>query len=170
MKHVSIYTDGGCRPSNPGPGGYGIVLNYNGQRKELSGGFRWTTNNRMELLAAIIGLEALKQPCQVTLYSDSKYLVDAMTAGWAKRWQSQGWRRNKKGEKAKNPDLWARLLDAAKRHKIDWQWVRGHSGITENERCDQLATQAAQGQNLPIDEGYEAEQLPQVAETKGSYH
>ena len=169
MKQVTIYTDGGCNPSNPGPGGYGAVLLYGEHRRELSGGFRWTTNNRMELLAAITALESLKQSCQITLHSDSKYLVDAMNAGWAKRWQANQWRRNKRGDAAKNPDLWQRLLDAAERHQVKWVWVRGHTGIPENERCDELARQAAQVPELPIDTGYVADDLPQVAEPSGTY-
>jgi len=169
MKQVTIYTDGGCNPSNPGPGGYAAVLLYDDHRKELVGGMRWTTNNRMELLAAIVALESLKQGCQVTVYSDSKYLVDAMNAGWAKRWQANNWRRNKRGELAKNPDLWQRLLDAAQRHQLQWVWVRGHTGVAENERCDVLAKQAAQTPDLPVDSAYEAEQLPRVAEPTGTY-
>ena len=168
-KHVTIYTDGGCRPSNPGPGGYGIVFLHKQHRKERSGGFRWTTNNRMELLAAIIALETLKQPCRVTVHSDSKYLVDAMTAGWAKRWRANNWRRNKQGDAAKNPDLWQRLLDAADRHEVEWVWVRGHSGVPDNERCDELARLAAQQPDLPVDTVYEAEDLPKVAEQTGTY-
>jgi ribonuclease HI len=131
------------------------VLRYNGHYKELSGGFRLTTNNRMELLAAILALEALKRPCQVTLYSDSKYLVDAMTLGWAHRWRANDWKRNKQGDRALNPDLWERLLEAAERHRVEFVWVRGHSGVTDNERCDELARQAAGRPDLPADEVYE---------------
>ncbi len=153
MKNVTIYTDGACS-HNPGPGGYGVVLLYDSHRKELSKGFRRTTNNRMEILAAIAGLEALKEPCKVTLYSDSQYLVNAIDKGWAQRWQSNGWMRNKK-EKAINPDLWERLLELCKTHKVQFEWLRGHAGHDENERCDELATTAAQGPDLAIDEGYE---------------
>jgi ribonuclease HI len=153
MKHVTLYTDGGCI-NNPGPGGFGVVLLYNSYRKELSGGFRRTTNNRMEILAAITGLEALKEPCRVTLYSDSQYLVNAIEKGWARRWQANGWMRNKK-EKAVNPDLWERLLELCKIHKVRFEWLRGHAGHDENERCDELATAAARGSNLAIDEAYE---------------
>jgi ribonuclease HI len=152
LKKVVMYTDGGCI-GNPGPGGYGVVLLSDGHRKELSGGFRLTTNNRMELMAAIVGLEALKKPCEVTLYSDSKYLVDAMELGWAKRWQANGWRRNK-NEKAVNPDLWQRLLDVCKKHDVKFRWIKGHSGNPENERCDYLANTTAMQKNLPVDEGY----------------
>lgn len=152
LKKVIIYTDGGCI-GNPGPGGYGVVLLNAGHRKELSGGFRLTTNNRMELMAAIVGLEALKTPCEVTLYSDSKYVVDAIELGWAKRWQANGWRRNKK-EKAVNPDLWQRLLDVCKKHDVTFRWVKGHAGNVENERCDYLANSTAMKKNLPEDKGY----------------
>ncbi|MDM7996401.1 MAG: ribonuclease HI [Acidobacteriota bacterium] len=153
MKHVTLYTDGACS-NNPGPGGYGVVLLYDSHRKELSKGYRKTTNNRMEILAAIAGLEALKEPCQVTLYSDSQYLVNAIEKGWAKRWQANGWMRNK-SEKAVNPDLWERLLALCKMHRVRFEWLRGHAGHDENERCDELATSAVRGSNLEIDEGYE---------------
>ncbi len=153
MKKVELYTDGACS-NNPGPGGYGIILRYDSHRKELSAGYRLTTNNRMELLAAIKGLEALKEPCDVTLYSDSQYLVNAIEKGWAERWQAAGWMRNKK-EKAVNPDLWEMLLDLCKVHKVRFEWVRGHAGHDENERCDELATSAAHGSDLAVDEGYE---------------
>jgi ribonuclease HI len=152
-KHVTIYTDGACI-GNPGPGGYGVVLLYGGHRRELSGGFRLTTNNRMEMTAAIVGLQALKTPCRVTLYSDSKYLVDAVTLGWARRWRENGWKRSRK-ERAVNPDLWAQLLDLCALHDVSLQWVRGHAGNIENERCDQLATEAARQPNLPPDPGYD---------------
>jgi ribonuclease HI len=153
LKQVTIYTDGACDP-NPGPGGFGVVLIHNGHRKELSGGFRRTTNNRMELMAAIKGLEALKEPCQVTLYSDSEYLVRAMTEGWAQRWKTRGWRRSHK-EPALNPDLWDRLLALCQAHQVEFVWVRGHAGVRENERCDFLSSRALRGTDLPPDEGYE---------------
>jgi ribonuclease HI len=152
MKHVTLYTDGGCL-HNPGPGGYGVILLYDSHRKELSGGFRRTTNNRMEIFAAIAGLEALKEPCSVTLVSDSQYLVYAIQKGWARRWQANGWRRSNK-EKAINPDLWERLLKLCAVHDVRFQWVRGHAGHRENERCDELATAAAKCPDLPIDVGY----------------
>ena len=154
-KVVTIYTDGGCL-GNPGPGGYGVVLIYGTKRKELSGGFRRTTNNRMELMAAIRGLEALKHPCRVTLYSDSEYVVNAMKQGWARRWRDNGWRRNKK-DKAVNPDLWERLLQLCETHQVSFQWVRGHAGTPENERCDELAQAAARGEHLAVDQHYEDE-------------
>jgi ribonuclease HI len=153
MKQVTLYTDGACI-NNPGPGGYGVVLLFNSHRKELSKGYRKTTNNRMEILAAIAGLEALKEPCIVTLYSDSQYVVQAIEKGWARRWRENGWMRNKK-EKAVNPDLWERLLELCNIHTIQFEWLRGHAGNSENERCDELATAAARGSDLGVDEGYE---------------
>ena len=153
LKQVTIYTDGACL-GNPGPGGYGAVLLYGEHRRELSGGFRRTTNNRMEILAAIAGLSALKEKCRVLLYSDSQYLVNAIEQGWAERWRANGWRRNK-SEKALNPDLWAELLKLVEANKVEFRWIRGHAGHPENERCDRLAMEAAQGKNLAIDFGYE---------------
>lgn len=153
LKEVVIYTDGACI-CNPGPGGYGVVLLYGQHRKELSGGFRLTTNNRMEMMAAIIGLRALKTRCSVTLYSDSQYLVESVTKGWAKRWRSNNWKRNKK-EYAINPDLWEQVLDLCEQHEVEFQWVKGHAGNIENERCDCLAAKAAQEEDLPPDLGYE---------------
>jgi ribonuclease HI len=152
VKHVTIYTDGACI-GNPGPGGYGAVLLYQGRRKELSGGYRITTNNRMEIMAAIVGLEALKRKCQVMLYSDSEYLVKAMSRGWAQRWRAKGWKRSKR-EKALNPDLWERLLRLCEHHEVQFGWVKGHAGVPENIRCDELAMEAAQQPNLPVDKGY----------------
>jgi len=153
LKHITIYTDGACQ-GNPGPGGYAAVLIFNGNRKELSGGFRLTTNNRMELYAAIEGLKALRERCRVTLHSDSRYLVDAVGKGWAKRWRANGWKRNKK-ESAQNPDLWTELLDLLDRHDVEFVWVAGHAGIQENERCDRLSVDAAKRGDLPADEEYE---------------
>jgi ribonuclease HI len=149
---VIIYTDGACL-GNPGPGGYGAVLLYQGNRKELSGGYRRTTNNRMELMAAIAALEALKVPSKVLLHSDSKYVVDAVEKGWAQKWRRNGWRKPDK-QMAMNPDLWERLLSACARHDVRFQWVKGHAGIAENERCDVLANAAALAQELPADSGY----------------
>jgi ribonuclease HI len=156
-KTVTIYTDGGCDP-NPGAGGYGVILISGKARKELSGGFCLTTNNRMEIFAAIAGLEALKCPCKVTLYSDSRYLVDAVTKGWAQRWKANGWRRNKK-DKALNIDLWERLLALCERHQVRFEWVKGHAGHRLNERCDELAMLALKKPNLPIDKGYDKQQV-----------
>ena len=153
IPEVEIYTDGGCI-NNPGPGGFGVILLYGNHRKELSGGYRHTTNNRMEILAAIKGLEALKKRCRVTVYSDSQYLVNAVEKGWARRWKSNGWRRTRK-EKAVNPDLWEQLLHQCDRHEVRFQWVRGHAGTEENERADQMAKEAATGRIQAIDEFYE---------------
>lgn len=153
-KQVTIYTDGAAT-GNPGPGGYGTVLLYGDHRKELSGGFRLTTNNRMEIMAAIAGLAALKSPCDVTVYSDSEYMVRAMREGWATRWRARQWWRTKT-EKAANPDLWERLLDLCAQHKVEFVYVRGHAGNVENERCDRLAVAAAAGAHLPADVAYEA--------------
>ncbi|MBQ8670796.1 MAG: ribonuclease HI [Oscillospiraceae bacterium] len=136
-KSVELFTDGACS-GNPGPGGWGAILCYKGAEKELSGGEESTTNNRMELTAAIEGLAALKEPCKVTLYSDSKYLVDAITKGWAVGWRSRGWRKADK-QPALNVDLWQRLLDLLEQHQVTFVWVKGHAGHPENERCDRLA-------------------------------
>ncbi|BAQ65480.1 ribonuclease HI [Geminocystis sp. NIES-3709] len=151
LPQVEIYTDGSCL-NNPGPGGYGVVLLAGDNRKELSGGFERTTNNRMEILAVIKGLEALKKPCRVNIYTDSQYVVNAISKGWAKKWQKNNWRRNGK-EKAKNPDLWQILLQLCNQHQVNFIWVRGHSGNKENERCDRLAFHAAQGSDLEEDIG-----------------
>ena len=138
MKHVEIYTDGACR-GNPGKGGWGAVLVYRGIEKELSGGDAMTTNNRMELTAAIRALSALHEPCEVTLTSDSKYLVDAITKGWATSWRKNGWRKADKSP-ALNPDLWEELLRLLDVHRVTFVWVKGHDGHPYNERCDRLAT------------------------------
>ena len=143
MNTIIIYTDG-AYSGNPGPGGYGTVLKSNQHRKELSGGFKLTTNNRMEMLACIIGLESLKnENSSVKMYSDSKYVVDSINKGWAKKWRANGWKRNKK-EMAKNPDLWARMLDLLEKQNVEFIWVKGHAGNPENERCDELAVDASQ--------------------------
>lgn len=153
MKRVTIYTDGACI-GNPGPGGYGAVILFGQHRKEVSGGYRKTTNNRMEILAAIRALEALNEPCEVRLHSDSEYVVNAMNKGWSKQWQADGWKRGKRG-KAANPDLWERLLDLTSTHRVTFKWVPAHRGIRENECCDELANAAARGSNLLLDEEYE---------------
>ena len=147
MKEVNLYTDGACR-GNPGPGGYGAILVYGKHERELSGGEPETTNNRMELMAAIVGLEALKEPCRVTLYSDSKYLVDAFNEGWVYSWRDAGWRRGR--EALKNPDLWQRLYDVVSTHEVSFIWVKGHNGHDYNERCDKLATEFADSFNTDI--------------------
>ncbi len=136
-KQVELFTDGACS-GNPGPGGWGAVLRYKGVEKELSGGEASTTNNRMELTAVIEGLSALKESCAVTLCSDSKYVIDALSLGWAKKWKKNGWMRAK-DKPALNPDLWERLLSLTERHEITYRWIKGHAGHPENERCDKLA-------------------------------
>jgi len=147
---IIIYTDGSSR-GNPGPGGYGTVMKYKEHRKELSEGFRKTTNNRMELLAVIIGLEAIKvKNAPVKVYSDSKYVVDAVEKGWLANWIKKDF----KGKK--NKDLWLRFWEIYNKHRVIFQWVKGHAGVPENERCDQLAVEAAEGHHLLIDEGFES--------------
>jgi ribonuclease HI len=153
---VLIYTDGGAI-DNPGQGGYGVVLRYRDHRRELSGGFRLTTNNRMELMACIEGLEALKSECPVVIFSDSAYVVDGMTKSWAERWRSNGWRTSQ-DQPVKNADLWLQLLDLASKHEIEWRWVRGHAGNPDNERCDRLALAAARDPEQLIDAAYEDSQ------------
>jgi len=155
LKHVTVYTDGACL-GNPGPGGYGIVLRFGMHRRELSAGYRKTTNNRMELLAAIVGLCALKERCRVLLYSDSKYLVDAMTNGWAREWETKGWKLRGKGNAA-NPDLWTALLRVCGRHEVAFEWTKGHAGDPDNEVCDRLASRAARDAAILVDEVYERE-------------
>ncbi|HPR83339.1 MAG TPA: ribonuclease HI [Pontiellaceae bacterium] len=150
---VEIYTDGACK-GNPGPGGYGVVLLAGGRRKELSGGFRKTTNNRMELLACIEGLRSLKRPCTVVLTSDSKYVVEAMNKSWAKRWRANGWKLSP-SKPAKNSDLWKQLLDLCGSHQVSFKWVQGHNGHPENECCDVLAVAASQLKDLPADIAFE---------------
>ena len=156
---IYLYTDGACS-GNPGPGGYGIVLKTtlpNGKeyRKEMSGGFSLTTNNRMELLAVILGLEAIKVPrATVEVWSDSSYVVKAITEGWLENWERKGWK------KVKNPDLWQRFLHVYRAHNVTFHWLKGHAGHPENERCDRLAVDAgsgalSRGEPLPMDEGYE---------------
>ncbi|MBQ9157128.1 MAG: ribonuclease HI [Eubacterium sp.] len=154
---VTIYTDGSAKGNPNGPGGYGTVLLYvdgkgETHRRELSGGYRKTTNNRMELMAAIVGLEALIRPCQVDLYSDSQYLVKAFNEHWIEGWKKKNWTRGK-NEPVKNVDLWKRLLKAMEGHQVTFHWVKGHAGHPENERCDRLAVAAAQGNDLLLDPG-----------------
>jgi ribonuclease HI len=151
MKKIELFTDGAAK-GNPGNGGYGVLLRFNGKVKELSEGFRLTTNNRMELLAVIVGLEALKKnEYPVHVYSDSKYVIDSITKGWVYGWYSKGF----KGKK--NKDLWLRFLNVSKQFKIEYHWVKGHAGHPENERCDQLAVEASLGKSLKIDEVFEQE-------------
>jgi ribonuclease HI len=157
MKSVEIYTDGACI-GNPGPGGYGTILDYNGKRKELAEGYRLTTNNRMELLAAVKGLEALKEPCTVDLYADSLYVINGIAKGWAKGWRANGWLKKDKLP-AVNSDLWARLLDLCETHQVTFHWVKGHNGHAENERCDKLANTAANTAALLTDDIYESTRI-----------
>ena len=150
--HVEIYTDGSARGNPDGPGGYGCLMRYVDPRgtvheKELSAGYKKTTNNRMELMAAIAALEALVRPCSVDLYSDSQYLIKAFNEHWIEGWIKKGWKRGR-NDPVKNVDLWKRLLAAAGPHEVNWHWVRGHDGHAENERCDALATAAADGDGL----------------------
>ena len=157
MKQVIIYTDGACL-RNPGPGGYGAILRYQDRERELSAGFRLTTNNRMEILGCIAGLQALKERCDVTLYSDSRYVVDSISKSWALKWRRNGWKRRDDSGEAKpvlNHDLWIQMLDLCERHQTNFQWVRGHTGIEGNERCDRLARAAATSSELAVDLGYE---------------
>ena len=152
MNKFKGYTDGACS-GNPGPGGWGAVLLYNGERKEICGGEIDTTNNRMELLGAITALDALKSRQKVVLTTDSQYVINGIEKGWAARWQANGWMRNKK-ERALNPDMWERLLKACNRHDVRFEWIRGHTGHPENERCDELANSAARGGDQILDEGF----------------
>ena len=154
MKRVIIHTDGACK-GNPGPGAYAAVLVCGIHRKEISAGFRLTTNNRMELRAAIAALELLSEPCEVELHSDSKYLVQAITEKWIDGWQRRGWITSDR-KPVKNRDLWQQLLATMSSHKIHWRWVKGHAGHTENERCDQLANLAVTGNSLAPDHGFES--------------
>ncbi len=142
MKSVELYTDGACS-GNPGPGGYGAILVYGGAERELSGGEPSTTNNRMELMAAIVGLEALREPCRVLLTSDSRYLVDAVEKHWLQNWAKRGWKKAD-GRPALNADLWQRLLVQLERHDVTFRWIRGHAGHPYNERCDKLAVAQSQ--------------------------
>lgn len=155
MKTVLLYTDGSCL-GNPGPGGWGVILKManTSHSKELSGGYRLTTNNRMEILAAIEGLGALNQLCAVELYSDSQYLCNAVVKGWIYSWQRKNWMREH-GKPVPNKDLWLRLLPLLAKHKINFNWLRGHAGHPENERCDQMARAIAAHKDLPADEPYE---------------
>lgn len=142
MKKIEMFTDGACS-GNPGPGGWGTILRYNGIEKELSGGEADTTNNRMELTAVIEGLKALKEPCEVTVCTDSKYVSDAVTLGWAKNWKKNGWRKADK-KPALNAEMWDELLMLLDKHKVSFNWIKGHAGHPENERCDALAVAESQ--------------------------
>lgn len=162
---VTIFTDGACI-GNPGPGGFGVVLIFGEHRKELSGGFSETTNNRMELLAVIKGLEALKKPCRVKVFSDSQYVVDRVIGGGGgiHAWKANGWTRVKGRKPIRNLDLWKQLYPFLSTHEIVWEWVKGHAGNKENERCDWLASHAARGPNLPPDLGFIEQQQKDSAQ------
>ncbi len=149
---VTVYTDGACS-GNPGPGGYGVVMLSGDKRRELSQGYRSTTNNRMELLSVIVALESLNRPCRVRIYSDSQYVVNAVTKGWVYSWQKKGWRKADK-KPALNVDLWERLLPLLEKHDVHFEWVRGHNNVVENEVCDQLAVEASRSSNLLEDSGF----------------
>ncbi len=150
MKIISIYTDGACSNNPYGNGGYGTILVDGDERRELSGGFQNTTNNRMEMFAVIAGLEALEAPCKVTIYSDSQYIVNSINKRWVYKWRRNNWMRNKK-DPALNVDLWKRILALCETHDVTFKWVRGHAGHPENERCDSLAVAALKQDNLPED-------------------
>lgn len=149
---IVVYTDGGCR-GNPGPGGYGVIIIAGETRIELAEGFRLTTNNRMEIMACLAALKALKTPADVILHSDSRYVVNGINKGWARKWRANNWMRTK-SEAAENSDLWAQLLDLCDSHRLQFVWVHGHTGQTENERCDELAAAAAKGPDLKEDRAY----------------
>jgi len=167
---VTMYTDGAAKNNPYGPGGYGTILicEINGKRheREYCGGFRRTTNNRMELMAAIVGLEALTVPCEVDIYSDAQYMVQAFNDHWIDDWKNRGWKRGKKYEPLKNADLWKRLYAATEQHMVRFIWVRGHAGNHYNERCDKLATSMTDHWDLPPDEGYENEVVEEEAFTQ----
>jgi ribonuclease HI len=157
IPQIDLYSDGGAEP-NPGRGGYGVIMSYKGRKKEFSQGFLFTTNNRMELMGVIGGLEKLKTKSVVTIYTDSRYVIDGITKGWAQKWQSNNWVR-KKNKKAINHDLWAKLLVLiAMQHEVKFNWVKGHDGHKENERCDELANLALNAENLLEDKGYEPDE------------
>jgi ribonuclease HI len=154
VKQVTIFSDGACI-GNPGPGGYGAIMQYGGDRRERSQGYRLTTNNRMELMGVITGLEALREPCDVRVVTDSEYVVKGITEGRAVAWRARRWR-TAANQPAKNVDLWKRLLELCEQHRVEFEWVQGHAGHPENERCDALANAAAAGEALLVDEGYES--------------
>lgn len=156
MKQILIFTDGSCL-GNPGPGGWAAILRYNKTEKEIFGGFALSTNNRMELTAAIMGLLALKEPCNATIYTDSKYLVDSVEKGWLVGWQKNSWR-NASKKPVKNQDLWQRILPLLSKHHVKFCWVKGHDGHVENERCDIMAKNQAARIDLPPDPGFDPEE------------
>ncbi len=149
---LEIWTDGAC-VVNPGPGGYGIIFKCQRQKWERAGGFRLTTNNRMEIMGALVALKTIPEKCKAIIYTDSQYLINSIMRGWAKRWSSKGWKK-KRNKKVPNADLWEKMLQLCDNHEVDFRWVKGHSSNVENERCDQLAESSARKPNLPVDEGY----------------
>jgi len=157
IPYIDLFSDGGAEP-NPGKGGYGVILSWNGIRKEFSQGYMMTTNNRMELRGVITGLEKLKRKSSVNVYTDSKYVIDGIQNGWAEKWKANNWYRNKK-EKAINIDLWERLLELVSQHEVKFNWVKGHNGHPENERCDYLAAQAIRSDSLIEDEGFDLQSI-----------
>jgi ribonuclease HI len=160
-KKYQIYTDGGSI-GNPGPGGYGAVLFSGGKRWEISGGYRLTTNNRMELMGVIAAIGETEKDSKITLYSDSRYVVDGMNKGWAKSWRANRWKKANK-KKASNTDLWKILLNLCETREVEFNWIEGHAGHKENERCDRLSVRAASGKNLPPDQGYESDNTRQAS-------
>lgn len=151
VKEVFVYSDGSCK-GNPGPGGYGVILRYRNHEKELKAGFRLTTNNRMEILAVITALRSLKEPCRVQVCTDSQYVKNGITA-WIAAWKRKGWKTSA-NKPVKNQDLWQMLDQECQRHQVSWKWVKGHAGHAENERCDELARSAAEGEDLADDAGF----------------
>jgi len=164
---IKLYSDGGAEP-NPGKGGFGVILTYKGRKKEFFKGYKLTTNNRMELMGVIFGLEQLKTKSNVEVFSDSKYVVDGITKGWAEKWKAKNWMRTKK-EKALNSDLWDRLLNAISNHDVNFNWVKGHAGHNENERCDELANMGIKSETLHDDDGYEPMEEERNVEIKRDY-
>ena len=157
MKTIDIFTDGACRGNPDGPGGYGAVLKYKDADgtehiKELSDGYLNTTNNRMELMGVLVAIKALKSPCNIRVHTDSQYIVKAFTEGWLNKWIKNNWRRGKKKEAVKNQDLWEQLVEVIKPHQVEFIWIKGHDGHVENERCDELATLAADSNPKKIDQ------------------
>lgn len=163
MPKIKLYSDGGADP-NPGAGGFGVILTFKQHRKEFFGGYQLTTNNRMELMGVIYGLEQINRVAEVEVFTDSKYIVDAINKGWVKRWQSNDWYRNRK-EKAINIDLWKRLMVLLETHSVQFTWIKGHNGHPENERCDALATHALNQSNLKVDIGYLPKTEKNIAKT-----
>lgn len=164
---ILLFSDGGADP-NPGKGGFGIILQYGKYEKEFSKGYKRTTNNRMEIRGVIYGLEQLKKTAKVKVYTDSRYVVDTITKGWAEKWKSKNWYRTKKA-KAKNSDLWKRMLELLEKHEVEFHWVKGHNGHKENERCDELATKALNSKDLEEDIGFMDNETNITSNAKGLF-